>query len=779
MKNKEILLNLVEADYEDDVIKILKAIKLWDNNDCWKVYGGRENNYSVIGNQQTDPEKALIENLVNSADAILMGRCKREGLNPSKDHSKTPKSIKEALQRYFEIKKEGGLSNLSSTQRTELAESCCGLIASGSKGKPSLAIFDFGEGQTPNSFEKTFLSLNESNKLSVPFVQGKFNQGSTGVLRFCGENGLKLIISKKDPKIESKETEWGFTIIRRFHPTEGSAMRSSTFKYLAPSGQILTVKDKSLNLLPQKYPAKSGGAMEYGTYIKLYEYDIGPGLKTNILFDLNYKLASLLVDPILPIRLYERRNFSGHTMETTLGGLELRLEEDSRDNVEQNFPVGGTFKTKSGTFSYKIYALKKEADKNKYCGNDGIIFAINGQAHGSLARSFFSRKDVGLSYLADSIIVNVDCSQLNSNAVERIFMTSRDRLGNGPETKEIEECLEDILKNNGNLRDLKNKRRKEELENQLSDNKVTKELFEKIIKSSPVLSKLLIQGVRIPDPFSTTTNSGGVASFVGKQHPTFFKLVKEFNQNKPKALEIGKKGRVQFETDVKNDYLDRTREKGDFKVWCKENNKIEILHSINPYNGLWTLNFALPDKTKVGSFFTIETELSDNTLVKPFFNSFVVELVDPIESKTRTPGIRRRKPDDDEGDDKGPNSLSLPNIIEVREQDWPQHKFDKYSALKCVNAGDEQGWDFYVNMDNIYLLSELKHSKIEKAVLEERFKLCHVFIGVALLSDFSHKKDQDTKSSTEENPEDRISNVSKAISIVILPLINQLADIGE
>jgi hypothetical protein len=33
---------------------------------------------------------------------------------------------------------------------------------------------------------ETILSLARSNKMYIPFVQGQFNQGGTGALRFCG-----------------------------------------------------------------------------------------------------------------------------------------------------------------------------------------------------------------------------------------------------------------------------------------------------------------------------------------------------------------------------------------------------------------------------------------------------------------------------------------------------------------------------------------------------------------------------------------------------------------
>ena len=51
-------------------------------------------------------------------------------------------------------------------------------------GYASYSVFDFGEGQTPRKMPSTFLSISEKNKIKIPFVQGQFNMGSTGVLRF-------------------------------------------------------------------------------------------------------------------------------------------------------------------------------------------------------------------------------------------------------------------------------------------------------------------------------------------------------------------------------------------------------------------------------------------------------------------------------------------------------------------------------------------------------------------------------------------------------------------
>ena len=54
--------------------------------------------------------------------------------------------------------------------------------------RPCVNIADLGEGQTPEAFPLTLVSLGQRNKISIPFVQGKYCQGGTGALRYCGPN---------------------------------------------------------------------------------------------------------------------------------------------------------------------------------------------------------------------------------------------------------------------------------------------------------------------------------------------------------------------------------------------------------------------------------------------------------------------------------------------------------------------------------------------------------------------------------------------------------------
>lgn len=338
MNIKELCLDLAKVDTEDEVISLLKNARLWEDQSCWKFFNGEENNFDRIGNQQSSPDAALVEKLINSIDAMLIKECLLRGINPE-DKNKAPENIQEATESFFGIKR-GQLYNMTASERSKLAENVS-IIATGEKKNPSYCIIDKGEGQRPNKVEKTLLSLSKENKLRIPFVQGKFGMGGTGVFGFCGNgvkaNNLQLIITKRHPKLAEKENDdetkynWSFTVVRRENPKAGS--KSSVFTYLALDGKLLNFPSDSLLLLPGQYPHVMKNKLEWGTFIKLYEYQMIGVLKTAIILDLYFRLSLLMPNLALPIRMYERRKYTSHSYERTLSGLSVRLEEEK---IEEN-----------------------------------------------------------------------------------------------------------------------------------------------------------------------------------------------------------------------------------------------------------------------------------------------------------------------------------------------------------------------------------------------------------------------------------------------------------
>ena len=235
---RTLCLNLLHADTEDGVIRLLEDAGLWASPTAWRLYGDRENNFSTIGNQQSRPDAALVEKLVNSEDARLMSECMRLGIDPRGPQA--PQSVRAAVAQFFDHKDlvttptAGRIASWSDEKRRRIAQgiTLCATGAPPRKGRPCFTVADCGEGQTPEMMPDTLLSLDKSNKLRIQFVQGKFNMGGTGILKFCGRHNLELVLSKRDPEIIrvgslDGDSKWGFTIVRREDPTEGS--RSSVY----------------------------------------------------------------------------------------------------------------------------------------------------------------------------------------------------------------------------------------------------------------------------------------------------------------------------------------------------------------------------------------------------------------------------------------------------------------------------------------------------------------------------------------------------------------------
>ncbi len=774
---KNLALALIGADSEREVIKILQKQKLWDDKAAWKEVNESTGNWSTIGSQQSSADAALVEKIINSVDAVLMRECKRRGIAP--ESSAAPKSIPEAQKEYFGIY-NGKLSSVDTGARIKLAENIY-LIATGQKTNPSYSIVDLGEGQSPEMFSDTFLSLNRSNKDRVHFVQGKFGMGGTGIFRFASpEHRLQLILSKKDPaiKTEGGSDEWGITIMRRMPPT--TEMRSSVFTYLAPAGKVLSFKADTLPLLPGKHPVAYSEPMRWGSFIKIYEYDLA-GFKSNIRLDLFYRLALLLPNIALPITLVERRDYDdsdGKTRNMTIvmAGLSVRLDADRQNNLEDNFPSTGELNVKGQKMDYSIYAFKK-GRRQTYSGNEGVLFSVNGQAHGFLSKNFFERKAVGMSYLSDSILVLVDCSKLDKKTHEDLFMNSRDRLSEGPLKAEIERQLEEIIRNHQGLRELRERRRREDIEDKLQDSKPLAEVLENIINKSPSLLSLFNKGLTIKNPFNLV-DSGIRKEYRGRRFPSYFKLTKKYTSDKPKCIPINeKKFRVQFETDAENEYFNRDREPGALTLEL-DGSPIQD-YSLNLWNGIATLNIQLPRFAKVGDKLKFETSVTDVTRSEPFSDIFVVEIEAPRKEGNGKRSKRKNPPSDTEGEERQkPAGLALPNTIEVRSPEWEKYSFgifDEKSALKVVDAGEESGYDFYINMDNVFLQMEVKqNTKVDPKLMEARFKYGMVLLGLSLLDYEEKNKSEDDNGASMY---DRISEITSAIAPTLLPMVASLGDL--
>ena len=797
---KQFCLDLLQADTEEQVIHILQGQGYWDDPTVWRAFGDRNDNFSTIGNQSSSADGALVEKIVNAVDAVLMGECWSAGVVPNSPSA--PRSISEAVAQFFfgDRSKANTLGQISRwpTQKRREISGRITLAASGSRQNPSFTVVDDGEGQTPEAMPGTILSLDKQNKVDVHFVQGKFNMGGTGALRFCGSNNLQLIVSRRNPHVMSAEVDapsshqWGFTIVRRENPTD--AKRVSTYTYLAPGpGRgILRFESDAMPLFPVGNDAYSRDTA-WGTAIKLYEYKL-PGRSHILRGDgLLHRLDILLPGVALPIRLHECRDYGGHegSFDTTLTGLGVRLSDDRSENLEPGFPTSSTFTVRGQEMTAEIYAFKR-AKAETYRKDEGVIFAVNGQTHGNLSKRFFSRRSVRMNRLEDSLLAIVDCSRVNGRTREDLFMNSRDRMEQGEFLRDIEGELESILKENQPLRDLRERRRREDVESRLQDSKPFKEVLESILRRSPALSALFGRQGPLPDPFRAA-HIGSGDGYQGRQHPSYFRFRhKDYGETLQRTTAINMRSRITFETDVVNDYFSRGQFSGKaYLKFCGAsllNSQIPD-YRLNLNNGVATLSLPFPGSANVDDSFEYELVVQDETMFDSFVNRFVVTAGHSQDSSGGNGGGHQRSDGQNKGNDDTPEGLAIPSPIPVHESEWEIHGFDKNTALKAVFDpldGEELGGShtYYINMDNVYLKTELKATRENPDIVKSKWQYGMVLIGMALLRDSSEAvlpngADQTARNDEDVTPEERAFAATAAIAPVLLPLIEHLGNLSE
>jgi hypothetical protein len=162
--------------------------------------GGRELNAPQIEGQMKSSSNALVEKLTNSIDALLMRRCYEvEGMAPECGDPRLPKTLSEAINKYFGTEEE------INRKRREWAKQHLAVFAEGDKKKPTITIVDRGEGQSPDRIQDTIVGLSENIKEKINFVFGKYHQGGSAAIRFCGSTSkcFQLVVSRRAESIAS------------------------------------------------------------------------------------------------------------------------------------------------------------------------------------------------------------------------------------------------------------------------------------------------------------------------------------------------------------------------------------------------------------------------------------------------------------------------------------------------------------------------------------------------------------------------------------------------
>ncbi len=721
----QLFLDLFHASTESILDQIIENNANLSDPENWHPLGNNPHNFSIVRNQQDNPIAALVEKLTNSIDAILMKEAYKNGIDPKSPEA--PQSMDQAVETFFPNAKNWDLLSHRRKQAEDIQ-----VIADGLPRDTSVIIYDNGEGQGPENFEKTFLSLVTGNKVDIHFVQGKYNMGGSGGIVFCGKKRYQLIASKR----YDGSGKMGFTLIRQ-HPLsqdERTTKKSTWFEYFKLDGEIpgFECDELDLKLLNRKFKT--------GTIIKLYSYQFPSGY-SGFAQDLRQSITEYLFNPALPIYTVDKKERypNNKVLEAELYGLKRRLEEEAGKldgYIDEKFSSDITGDKEFGLAKVMCYVFKarhkdkdlkktkEDIQRNFFKNNMTVLFSINGQVHGHYTTEFVSRS-LKMSLLKNHLLIHVDCTKMKMEFREELFMASRDRLKKSPETEYLRKELARQLGKSGSRLSQIEKHRKDSIS---VDSSSTKELLQNFTKNLPKnsdLYKLLGDTFKMDIGAKKENKSKPKARpkeekpFNPQHFPSFMNLRKKNDGEKPvTVLPLGGERTIKFDTDVEDSYFDRSEEPGELEVSLlgmrnndteggdapgkpKEIDEVLQVSKESPRKGTIRLSLAPKDDLKVGDEAQIKVSLK--SAGQSFDEIFWVKIGDKEAPKEKT-----KEQDDSNLPDMGLPSLALVYKENVDDKEdvktWDDLEDNgiemNYDSVMYPLAEGDMLETIYVNMDS-------------------------------------------------------------------------------
>ncbi len=751
MDDKELLMELLAAEREADALAALKKRSLFTAANRWCPLGNMPNNQSIVQAQMSSPAAALVEKFTNGLDAILLRHCKSDDIDPAGLNA--PQNMRDAVYKFY-----GDLSAKSGTDIRILAEENLVLYATGSKSRPSISFFDSGEGQLPESFPTTFCSLiygssQGSYKGAVPFVQGRFNMGGTGVLPFCGdERKLQLIVSRVPSDVASAPHDWGFTIFCYFPSKQNPAWYYLT----GTDSNVLTAGSEPLPLVP-KLGAKAGEIcaprermVSSGTLIKMYDYKAP---RSNICGELFKRLEEYLLRPEMPLRIIEcRPEYKANVMGVTVWN---RLFAWGKDKLEPGFEEGASIQIKLSTgevvpAEIRVFKPLEGANAEEDHPQTGLRALINGQSHAKRDTQFFRTKSVDKEHVAGSMLVTLDCTDLGQDTRNALFMSNRETFREDPLLAELLKKLQKELRDHEGLTALNLQRYEQKIANATSDDEGISAL-EELLSTDPILADLF-SSMKAGQVAAKTSNGppgsklkGKPEPFIGTEFPSYFKR-KSGATGVQVDLPRGAHTRVSFLTDVKNNYFTRTKYPGK----CTFNGPIEPTFHL--FNGRLTFTFHTEKKFSEGTELSIWAEITDGAGHGPFKLLIKGKVVPPLPKTTHEPPQPNPNVE---------NAPSRPDIIEVLNgPNDPPITVERNPGTKRLQLSVNKGSHLLIDAKNL-------RPESEGAAVEFVFKFGLALITMGLLD---AARNTPAWESDEVSCRARIQEAAAGAARVIVPL---------
>jgi hypothetical protein len=756
MKSKDVCFQLLMAESEKEVQKIIEGTPELRKSSSWRPLDNRETNFNVTSNQASDGGKALTELMTNMVDAVLMKHAYLKKIDPRSP--KAPRTMYEAVDKLVKPLQGGKLVNLDPDDPwlREFASKNLVIGITGAKNKkeglPCYTFVDNGEGQKPEDFEKTFLSLSAGSKRSIPFVQGKYNMGSSGVLGYCGRQWFKLIVSRR----YDGKSPWAWTLMRR-RPGEGMPVAEY---FVLPDGSIPSFDADVV------YPYLRGDRKRYdgvhlasGTVIKLYDYQVGS--KFLSFRGSREALNENLVETILPFRLLDFRQKpdakrGGERAEgidpRPFYGMEFLLlrshkegdsaegeEEDTQDHevaADARISVGNVEDPELGEISISAIALKRKLPDWLRNSNNRVFHALNGQVQFKQTRGYLT--DCGFPALKDRVVVIIDASNLSFGAHNDIWKGDREHIRNTIVGERYREVVTATIKESTTLKELQMKVAREEMERAAKTER--NDLFQKLVDKDPTLANLLTgqdPTVRLPASGGTNGSDRGKGEFEGKYSPTFLRL-EEKPREKGIELPINRTRPVAGRTDAENGYLNRPDNPGSLIV----PERIAACFALRTHlhDGRLTVYFdPVEGKVKVGDRFTFRIGLQDPAMAEPveaeLTISIAAEEAAPAKPNVKKPTNESRSGmgTDRKGDGQNAPTHGLPKyglltkdgrkVGSQESERWPEDFTDQDGGIVHDLGGGQ--FLYLINYDNVYHLKYKMQTRgdIAKDVMTEKYVL--------------------------------------------------------
>ena len=798
MNSQEVCMRILRAESEQSVNDIIDSVPELSNASNWCPIDGRDTNFNVVTNQASTGGKALTELCTNMVDAVLMKHAQRKGINPNGPDA--PKSVIEGVRDLVQLRgaRSGDLSEVDDKRYLqEFAEKNLVIGVTGGTRREEELCFTFvdnGEGQHPADFEDTFLSLSKGNKSEIPFVQGKYNMGSSGVLTYCGRSWYKLIVSRR----HDSSGDWGWTLVRR-RPGTGKPVA----EYFKCSGVVPSFSAGFIHPMNLKSgDTDSKVHISTGTIVKLYNYKMESSASFR---NIREALNENLVSTVLPFRLMDYRYPANRTRggrraqgvdERGVYGMEfLLLRRDVDDDAEDDEDgsvyepgreqhIGEIEHPDLGHISVRAIVLGRDLPGwLKSPRNTSRVFhAVNGQVQFKENRAYISQR-CKLPGLKDRIVVIVDASNLSESGHNDVWKGDRENI----RATEIGQLYRDevtrVIAGSGYLKELQQRIAREETEHLAKEGQL--ELFKSLLDSDPSIAQLLPGGTLVKLP-GYIGRGDEEEEWVGKYSPTFLELIGRHVRENGAEIAVDGSRVVSFTTDAANDYLYRPDNRGRVFTIGGLGGKCSYTSTLR--NGRLTMTFrAIPSVVAPGEEISFSVGLLDEAMPEPVTENVTLRVVPvrAVQSAGGRPSSSGRSRDE-EGDEETTEGRDLPStwwltrdgrlIGEEPTEVWPDD-FTDQDGGKVDDLGDEKVYK--INYDNAHFRRFLDRERSDagKKVVAEQYRIGILVLMMGLDDAYSRMEDTETKTRLEENIDEIRRLAAKGSATVVMSIAKNLPTI--